>query len=170
MTELYAAIAGVGTLLILFQLLGPGIGGEHEVHHDGDHDGDGLQLRSLRAIGVGLAAFGFTGLILESLGVRAWIVAPIAAATGAAGLLLTAWILMRVARLEEDASVHIGDTLGERGTVYIPIGSGTAGKVQVIAKGRTMEYRAVATEPLPTGTAVLVTGLQDEQTVEVERA
>jgi membrane protein implicated in regulation of membrane protease activity len=166
MTELYAVLAGVGTLLILAQLLGAG--DDDLDHHDTNgHDG-GLHLTNLRAIGVGLAAFGFAGLILDALGMLGWLVLAVALVAGISGLLLTAWILMRVARLEEDANVRIGDTLGERATVYIPIAPDMAGKVQVTARGRTMEYRAVADHPLASGTPVLITGLRDDDTVEVE--
>lgn len=172
MRALYGVAAGLGTVLILAQLLGGSFGFEHdgdEVHVE-DDGGHGLHIGGLRSIAVGLAAFGFTGLILNALGFWFWMALPLALAVGGAGLLATGWVLMRVARLEEDASVRIADSLGERATVYIPIAPGAAGKIQVTAKGRTVEYRAVAAEPLPTGTAVLITGLQDEETVEVERA
>jgi membrane protein implicated in regulation of membrane protease activity len=168
MTELYAVLAGLGTLIILVQLLGGSPWGH--VDHDVDADHAGLHLTNLRAISVGLATFGFAGLILGALGVLGWLVLGVALLAGGAGLLLTAWIFMRVARLEEDASVRIADTLGERGTVYVPIAQDAAGRVQVMARGRTMEYRAVADHPLATGTPVLITGLRDDQTVEVEPA
>jgi membrane protein implicated in regulation of membrane protease activity len=158
----------VGTLLIVWQVLFGSPGDDAVDHHAGDADHHGLHLTNLRAIAVGLAAFGFAGLILGALGVLGWLVAAVALVAGTGGLLLTAWILMRVARLEEDASVRIADTLGERATVYIPISPEMAGKVQVTAGGRTMEYRAVADRALPTGTPVLITGLRDDDTVEVE--
>ena len=170
MTALYAALAAVGTLIILVQVAGGSSGLDDPGDHDVDADGHGLHLLNLRSLAVGLAAFGYTGLILESLGVLVWLALGAALAVGLAGLILTAWVLMRVARLEEDASVRIADTLGERGMVYIPIGPGITGKVQVTARGRTVEYRAVAEEPLATGTPVLITGFQDDETVEVERA
>lgn len=171
MNALFQIAAGIGTLLILIQFIAGGLGLEH--HGDlgyHTHGGDDLQIRSLRAIAIGLAAFGFAGLIALRLGVWVWIAAPVALGFGAAGLFSTAWLMGRMARLEEDASVRVADALGERGTVYIPIGPDQPGKIQLVARGRIVEYRAVARDVLPTGTSVLVTGLRDAETLEVERA
>jgi membrane protein implicated in regulation of membrane protease activity len=168
----FAIAAAVGSLLIVVQFFG----GALDVEADGSHvdhvsDGaDGLQLRSLRTIAVALAGFGFTGLILGAVGVWTWIALPVALAVGAAGLVGTALVVARLVALEQDASVRIADAIGERGTVYLPIAPEQPGKIQVVAGGRTVEYRAVAGETLATGTPVLVVGFQDAETVEVERA
>jgi len=170
--SVFVVAAAVGSLLIVFQLFGGSLDVEADAS-DADHVGDaadGLQLRSLRTIAVGLAAFGFAGLILGALGVWVWIALPVAFAVGVAGLVGTAWMVARLVGLEQDASVRVGDAIGERGTVYVPITPGQPGKVQVVAGGRTVEYRAVAGETLATGTPVLVIGFEDADTVEVERA
>ena len=172
MATVFAIAAAVGSLLILFQFFGGALGADADGSH-GDHGGegaDGLQLRSLRTIAVALAAFGFTGLILGAVGVWTWMALPVALAVGAAGLVGTALVMARLVALEQDASVRIADAIGERGTVYLPIAPEQPGKIQVVAGGRTVEYRAVAEETLATGTPVLVVGFQDDETVEVERA
>lgn len=171
MNALFLVAAGVGTLLIVVQFILGGLGLEHHGDFDSHLLGDdGLQIRSLRAIAIGLAACGFAGLIALRLGLWVWIAAPVALAFGLAGLLGTAWLMGRMAHLEEDASVRVADALGEQGTVYIPVTPDQPGKIQLVVRGRIVEYRAVSRDALPTGTPVLVTGLRDAETLEVERA
>ena len=61
-------------------------------------------------------------------------------------------------------------SLGQAGTVYVPIPGARAGtgKVMLNVQNRTMEYQAVtAQQELPTGTNVVVVGILGPDTVEV---
>jgi hypothetical protein len=61
--------------------------------------------------------------------------------------------------------------VGQRGTVYlrVPGGRSGTGKIQFNLQNRTVEYLAVtAGEELPTGTKVIVVGVVDPTTLEVQ--
>ena len=79
-------------------------------------------------------------------------------------------LIRYIHRLESDGTVHLQDTIGASGTVYLPIPnaqSGT-GKVTVVVKERTMEYPAMTSaESLPPGTPVVVTGIISDGVIEV---
>jgi hypothetical protein len=61
-------------------------------------------------------------------------------------------------------------TVGQCGTVYLPIPGQKSGrgKVQINLQNRTMEYPAVtAQDSLPTGSKVVVVGVIGSDTIEV---
>ncbi len=120
---------------------------------------------SIRAISAGTIVFGLAVSSLEP--------APrmlVALAGGFGTMYLMGWLIRSMHRLESDGTVHLQDTIGASGTVYLPIPnaqSGT-GKVTVVVKERTMEYPAMTSaESLPPGTPVVVTGIISDGVIEV---
>ena len=174
MFAVFAVLAAVGTALVLWQLLATAVGLDYGHGHDFGHDalhGDGLvAVRSLRAMASGIAAAGFAGLLALALGLGAVVAVPAALVAGWAGMQATVRLLRRVHALDEDASLRLADTLGERATVYVAIAPDSVGKVHLTLRERTVEVRAIAAAPIPTGAPVVVTNLHDDDTVVVEPA
>ena len=81
-----------------------------------------------------------------------------ALACGFVTMLITASILYFTMRLQSSGNVRPEDFAGRSGTVYLSIPGGVteAGKVVVSCGGSTHELSAVAEEPIPTGTPIVV--------------
>lgn len=185
---LICAVLG-GTLLVCQFLAGLlGIGGDHDVGHDGGdaghfHDGHGheqphpgswfISLLSFKTITAALTFFGLTGKI--ALAYEANEPAALGLATGAgfAALYLVAMLMRSLAKLKSDGTVRMDRAVGRTGTVYLRVpGSKTGpGKVHLMLQNRTVEYQAVTSgSELPTGTPVKVVGVVNSDTVEVVAA
>lgn len=154
----------------------------HEFHVGGSHDGhDGsvddtesswfAGVLSFRAIVAALTIFGLAGMAGRS----AWRDEPVlslvvASAAGIATLFLVAGLMRALFNLRSEGTVHIERAIGKTGTVYLTIpGKRTgAGKVTLTLQNRTVEYQAVTNDQeLPTGTAVMVIGVVNSDTIEV---
>lgn len=161
----------------------------HEVHGDGsaglptdsgdlidqDHAHGSTWLfgvLSLRTVVAAVTFFGLAGLASLSAGARRPLTLLVALAAGAAAMYGVHYLMRLLYRLRCDGTVRIQRTLGERGTVYIPIPPHHEGlgKIQIRTQGRIMEYAARTSGParLQTGTTVEVTEVLDATTVEVE--
>jgi hypothetical protein len=83
-------------------------------------------------------------------------------------------LMLLLYRLGQDGSVRIQRSVGQCGTVYIPVPGGRAGtgKVQLQVQNRIMEYQAMTSHPekLATGAKVVVVDVINPTTVEVELA
>jgi hypothetical protein len=170
---------GVLILQLLMGLLGvDGLHGldhldaPHDIAHAGAHDGaaGGLNLFSVRALSAGIAFFGLSGLAATSAGWPLILVLPAALVPGFLAMLLVAFTMRWILRLESDRSIHVSDAIGEGGTVYIPIPGSNAGpgKVTLTLNGRTVEYDAVTRgEALSTGTKITVVDVREPDIVEV---
>lgn len=197
METAYYVCAAIGGVLIVCQFLMTlfGLGGSHDVggdshfdtgghdlsghdssvdHHD--HVGHGneptwfLGLLTFRTITAGLAFFGQVGIIGQRAELETMPTLVLAIGAGVTALFLVSWIMRSLGRLNVDGTVRIERSVGCRGTVYLPIANGTAGKVQVTVMSRTMEYKATAKDALPTGAKIVVIAVLGSDTVEVAAA
>jgi hypothetical protein len=180
MTTLFLACAGLGSAVLLLQIILGLLGFDHG--HDpfggGIHGGDasmgeGLELLSVRSIAAAVAFFGIGGYAATAMGVPGVLAAILALAPGAAALIGTAFLMHQVMRLESSGTIDISRAVGEPATVYLTIpakqlGTGK-GKVHVALQGRTIELQAVSPfgASIPTGAPVIVVSVVDSDTVEV---
>lgn len=170
MITLYLTCAAIGGILLVAQLvLGAFGAGHHDVdHHDAS---DGLQLLSVRAISAAVAFFGIGGLGSRAAGLPLFIGLPLALVLAGAAMLGVALVMRSMLGLQRDATVQIERAVGLPATVYVPVPAllAGAGKVTMVLGGRTVEYEAVTPdgEALPTGAAVVVVDVRDNQTLEV---
>lgn len=189
METTYLICAAIGGTLIVCQFLMTlfGLGGGHDLiggdHLDaGGHDGSFghnvehgnesttfLGLLTFRTISAAMAFFGLTGVIGQGAELAPLVTLLMSVGAGAAAVYLVAWIMKMLVRLNVDGTVRIDRAPGCVGTVYLPIPGGKAGqgKVQVSIQSRTMEYKAIAQDSLPTGTPITVVAVVGSDTVEV---
>ena len=92
-------------------------------------------------------------------------------ALGTAAMVGVAFMMRSLLKFEHDGSIDIQRAVGESARVYIPIPASDqgSGKVTLTLQGRTVEYQAVTSEgqSLPTGAAVLIVEVRNDDTVEV---
>ena len=127
---------------------------------------------SFRTIIAALTFFGLAGLASLEGKLNAPLTLLIALAVGAAAMYGVHYLMQLLYRLRHDGTARIQRTVGQRGTVYIPIPGNNEGlgKIQIRTQGRIMEYAAKTREPvkLKTGTTVEVVSVLSPMTLEVE--
>lgn len=188
---LVCAVFGGGALLLQLVLGLFGLDGGHDVGHAGighgdapsalPHDGSspsthvdparaGLNLFSVRALTAGLAFFGLGGLAALHAGWPAILALLAAVVPGLAAMILVAYVMRSFLKLESDGSLQLMNAIGCEATVYIPIpgGASAPGRVMLTLQNRTVELDAVTRgDPLPTGIAVTVIDVRDDDILEV---
>lgn len=134
------------------------VGSDVDVSGGGVGDGWFVGMLSTRAIIAAVALFGLTGLSLQSkLGSVQTMFCALGAGFGT--MYSVAFVIQSMHKLATDGTVRIHDTIGQSGTVYLPLPANkeSVGKVTVCVGERTMEYAAVtAGERLSTGTPIVV--------------
>lgn len=190
MLFLTCAVVGGTVFIIQFVMSIVGIGGDEfaddipelDVPDDVDFAADAdihgsttlFGVLSFRTIVAALTFFGLGGLASMDGGLSNPLSLLIAFAAGALALYVVHYLMRLMYRLRHDSTVQIERTVGQRGTVYIPIPGNNAGqgKIQIRTQGRIMEYAAKtpAAEKLATGTLVEVTCVLSPTTLEVEPA
>jgi len=145
----------------------------------GDDDGgtsQGLNLLSVRAVSGGVAVFGAAGLIFEAF-LPGWLAVPLAVPPALAAAYGIAWVTAKMVQAQSDASLRLPGAVGREARVYLTVPASSAttsdyGLVHVTLQGRSVELRAVTSEPdaLETGSSVIVLAVQDDgETLEVVR-
>lgn len=129
---------------------------------------------SFRTLTAALAFFGLAGLgALEAD--QGLVVALLVALIAALTAMICVHLLMRTLfQLKHEGSIGIDQSVGRRGTVYIPIPphKAGAGKIQMKMHDCLKEYLAMTDEPspIPTGTPIEIVDVISPTTVEVRTA
>ncbi|WP_299443313.1 hypothetical protein [uncultured Phycicoccus sp.] len=155
-------IGGIGILLLLVSfVLGDIL--------DGVLDSIGPEAFSGLAIAGFLAAFGFVGALTLDTGASAGVaiiaglVAGVAAGAGAG------YASSRLMRGGDESTVRTSGLVGLSGTVVEAVPADGYGMVSVTAAGHITRLNARCEEPLPGGTAVVVTAVLSPTSVMVSR-
>ncbi len=192
---LFTVPALIGTLVFVLKLglmLIGGDGGDGDVDIDVDVDADldigadasealesgdstaAFTYISIQGVAALIMGFGWGGLI--GMFTLEWSVLPSVAAGLGFGFFLM-WLLSMLFRaifsLQGSGNIHIRDTLGCEGSVYVNVpGAGQGmGRVRLIISERARIYRASTEgETLPTNTRVKVAKANRDNTVTVVRA
>jgi len=169
----YMGCSVIGGVVLSVQMLLLFLGGDADIDADGEFDGggDGMSLLSIRSIAGFLTFFGLTGWWghVEDWGAGKTL--AIAFGSGAAMMLMVAWLMSLHSKLYAEGNVKPENAIGKSARVYLRIPSGNSGqgKITVAIQGRTHEYNAVTEGPeLATGSAVRVVSMVTENTFEVE--
>lgn len=163
MTTFWLALAAVGVVLLLAQLVlgAAGLDADLDVSGDG-HDvalTDGLQFLSVRSLAAAAAVAGVIGWGLTRSGWPLVAVAAVALLAGAAAAVGVALLVRQLLRLQQDRSIRERDLVRATGVVYLEVpGQATGlGKVHLTVRQQLIEMDAVTDfDALPAGTAVAV--------------
>lgn len=143
---------------------------------DGIHHPDSswlFSVLSFRTLIAAAAFFGVAGKAALSMGVSEPVSLFLALAAGWGAMYGMYWLMRSVAGFASSGNERIGNAIGRRATVYIPIpanGQGR-GKVQVSMQNRIVEFQAVTDEGerLRTGEPVEVIAVDGSDLVRVRR-
>jgi membrane protein implicated in regulation of membrane protease activity len=107
-----------------------------------------------------IAMFGVGGIFASQvMGLHGGQAAIVGVAFGLVGFGLAYFLFRTLKRAEGTRPFSIGDLVGQQGSVSVTIPAGRLGTVYVRAEGPNHEMSATATEDIPAGTPVKVTGV-----------
>ncbi|MBR7743579.1 hypothetical protein KC207_09785 [Phycicoccus sp. BSK3Z-2] len=156
------AIGAAGILLLVVSLvLGDLV--------DGVLEGVGPDALSGLAVAGFLAAFGFVGALALSAGATGAVAIVVGLLAGAAAGAGAGFLSTRLMRGGDEDTVSSAGLVGLTGSVVEAVPAGGLGMVSVVASGHITRLNARAEEPLPAGTAVVVTGVLSPTSVTVAR-
>ncbi len=129
---------------------------------------------SFRTLTAALAFFGLAGLGALESNQGLFVALPVALIAAFAALISVHLLMRTLFRLKHEGSIGIEQSVGRRGTAYIPIPphKNGAGKIQLKLHNCLKEYRAMTDEPavIPTGTPIEVVDVISPNMVEVRTA
>ena len=183
--QVFLCIAVPATVLLLimiasmlFGMGGSDLDGDGDIDSDPGVDGDiadsGLSLFTSRGIVAMLAVMGWSGFVLldRALGLH-WVVGTvIALALGLITLLLVAFALRGISKLQSSGNLDLSNAIGKIAEVYltIPEAGRAAGKVTLTVQERLVEVSAITAHPDPikTGSYVRVVSVSENGILMVE--
>jgi hypothetical protein len=173
--QIFYAIGIFSLAVLLLQILLTLVGvGHHDADFSGhgDHD-SGMGLLTVRTVTAFFVGFGWAGVIMLNKGYSMIAAIGAGAATGAAFLLGTAFLIRNLLRLQSSGgNVDYNNAIGSVGTVYVTIPGAEAGggQVELNVQGRLMMVDAYtkAASTLRPSSKVKVVGLIGGSTLLVE--
>lgn len=172
---IYAAVGAVGLLFLLLMLfVGEVFGGDHDMDHALDHDGDlggGPSFLSARIIAAFMTAFGVGGVVARYYDVSH----PLASGAGVASGFVMAGLVYQFARIlysqQASSELRMAGLVGQRGEVTIGIPENGVGQVTVTAGGERTTHiaRSVDGRAIAPGAEVVIGVLRGDSVI-VERA
>ncbi len=134
---------------------------------------DSLHIFTLRGIIAFFVVFGWVGVAMQTKGVNLFITLPVAFLCGVLMMFAIAYMFKGVMRLRQSGTVDNRNAIGAAGKVYlaIPPERTGEGKVNIMLQGAYVEKNAVTdeSEPIPTGSEIIVVGLSGGTTLVVKR-
>lgn len=138
-----------------------------------DVDLGGFHILTLRTVMAFFVSFGWMGVSLAGGTLPPWAQMLISIGFGLVMMVLVAFLMWGIYRLQSDGTADNHNALGSSGTVYLTVPAERVGhgKVNVMLQGSYVERDAVTDEkePLPYGTEVVVTGVSGENTLVVAK-
>ena len=160
-----SAIFAITAIAALFGM-GGAESGDVDVDMDGEinivHPDSGIfdfKLISFRSILAFLAMFGWGGVVF---GEHGWKGFGIAIGCGLVTMVITAYLIMSILKLQQSGTRANASLVGQKGTVYLAIPAGGRGKVVLDLGDSTREITACSDVALDKGTPVGATALNAE--------
>ena len=160
-----SAIFAITAIAALFGM-GGAESGDVDVDMDGEidiiHPDSGIfdfKLISFRSILAFIAMFGWGGVVFGEYG---WKGFGIAIACGLVTMVITAYLIMSILKLQQSGTRANASLVGQKGTVYLAIPAGGRGKVILDLGDSTREITACSAVALDKGTPVVTTALNAE--------
>lgn len=149
--------------------------GVYGTHGDID-DASGVELLhifTLRGIIAFFVVFGWVGVAMQAAKIHFAITLPVAFLSGAAMMVLIAYLFKSVMKLKSDGTADNRNALGSAGRVHltIPPSRTGEGKVHIMLQGAYVERNAVTdeSESIPTGSEIIVVGTSGQTNLVVKR-
>lgn len=163
------AIAGGAVLVLRFILMLVGFddGDATDIPLDTDIDAGidtpngGMNVFSLQAIAGFFTMFGLVGLALLQIDAAPALTLLGGLLAGGITNVVTAWIFLKLQRLQSEGTMVITNAIGQVGTVYLTIPENASGVVTVAVQGamRTLDAISEDGQRIPTGAIVQVVGV-----------
>jgi hypothetical protein len=160
-----SAIFAITAIAALFGM-GGAESGDVDVDMDGEidivHPDSGIfdfKLISFRSILAFIAMFGWGGVVFGEYG---WKGFGIAIACGLVTMVITAYLIMSILKLQQSGTRANASLVGQKGTVYLAIPAGGRGKVILDLGDSTREIAAFSEVALEKGAPVITTALKAE--------
>ena len=185
--NVYLICAIVGCTLVVLQVVLQVLGffgdmdmdaGDTDVDADGGLDADAHEghgnvffgILSFKALCAFAGIFGLVGLSLHggTTSMQARIL--IAFAAGVAGMVVVAWMMRGLSRLQASGTLDLRYAIGRSGTVYleIPARNEGEGKVTIEIQGREMVLAANTDgDAIPSGRRITVAAVEGDRTLKV---
>ncbi len=132
-----------------------------------------LHIFTLRGIIAFFVVFGWVGVVMQSANIHLAITIPVAFLSGAAMMVLIAYLFKAVMKLKSDGTADNRNALGSAGRVHltIPPSRKGEGKVHIMLQGSYVERNAVTdeSESIPTGCEIIVVGTSGQTNLVVKR-
>ncbi len=156
---------------------GDGVFGDDVVEGAGDAPDaaglDGLRIFTVRGIIAFFVVFGWVGIVMDGAKCPLYITIPVAAVCGFAIMLVLAFIFRAVMKMRTDGNSDNRNAIGVSGKVHltVPPERRGEGKVHIMLQGSYVERSAVTdeTEPIPTGTEIIVVGVSGNTDLVVKK-
>lgn len=160
-----SAIFAITAVAALFGM-GGAESGDVDVDMDGEidivHPDSGIfdfKLISFRSILAFIAMFGWGGVVF---GEHGWKGFGVAIACGLVTMVITAYLIMSILKLQQSGTRANASLVGQKGTVYLAIPAGGRGKVILDLGDSTREIAAFSEVALEKGAPVVTTALKAE--------
>ena len=160
-----SAIFAITAIAALFGM-GGAESGDVDVDMDGEidivHPDSGIfdfKLISFRSILAFIAMFGWGGVVF---GEHGWKGVGIAIGCGLVTMVITAYLIMSILKLQQSGTRANASLVGKKGTVYLAIPAGGRGKVVLDLGDSTREIAAFSEVALEKGAPVVTTALKAE--------
>ena len=160
-----SAIFAITAIAALFGM-GGAESGDIDVDMDGEidivHPDSGIfdfKLISFRSILAFIAMFGWGGVVF---GEHGWKGFGVAIACGLVTMVITAYLIMSILKLQQSGTRANASLVGQKGTVYLAIPAGGRGKVVLDLGDSTREVTASSAVALAKGDSVVTTGVHAE--------
>jgi hypothetical protein len=168
--QTFVGIGAISSLVLSLQLLLSLIGGDID-GLDADLDlvdggeGGASGILSVRTIGAFFTGFGWTGASMTDYGYGLGITTVVSSVVGLALLAMVFYLMAYLHSLRQEGTLDYSNTIGQVGSVYLPIPSNRKGlgQIEVMVQGRLSIVRAVTDNDKKIGNrvAVRVTELVD---------
>ncbi|HSL29433.1 MAG TPA: hypothetical protein VK900_09565 [Anaerolineales bacterium] len=170
-------IGGTLFLLRLIMLFVGGDAGEHDADSALDVAGEhpeadiSFKLLSVQGLTSFFMMFGLVGLALLRAGLPVLVTVLGGMIAGLVTVAVTGVIFTQMKRLQTEGTIHIQNTVGTQGSVYLTIPKNGTGQVQIIAQGSLKIFDAVSNNKntIATGENVHVVGVAGGNTLIVEK-
>ncbi len=182
--QIFVCIAIPSTVILIIQIImmlvgfGAEADADADIELDSDMDTDvpdaGLSFFTMRGIVSMLCIMGWSGLVFldPSLGLPLPAGIAISVALGALAMVLVAFAMRGISRLQSSGNLDLHNAIGKVGQVYltIPAGGASAGKVNLVVQEQYKEFSAITTseDPIKTGQYVRVVALSESGVLVVE--